>query len=134
MKKEYLFHGSPVRVNTLIPGHACDVQFEEGCQYAVYATTSRIMAILFSLGCIEDGSDAERIMMPEYGDKMLFKNCHPNYNGKGYIYHLDKSRFVHAMGSQWVCYDEIEPDFIEEIDVNDYLGYCIIEERNQTVT
>ena len=33
------------------------------------------------------------------------------------------------MGSQWVCYDEIVPDFIEEIDVNDYLDYCIIEKK-----
>ena len=31
------------------------------------------------------------------------------------------------MGSQWVCFDEIAPDFVEEIDVNDYLDYCIIE-------
>lgn len=34
------------------------------------------------------------------------------------------------MGSQWVCYEEIEPDYIEEIDVNDYLEYCIIEMGN----
>ena len=31
------------------------------------------------------------------------------------------------MGSQWVCYNEIEPDYVEEISVNDYLDYCIIE-------
>ncbi len=127
MKKEYLFHGSPIRVDRLIPSQACDVEYEEGCQYAVYATTNKTMAILFSMGCIEEGAGAERIMMPEYGDKMLFRNCRPNYNSKGYIYHLEKSKFVHAMGSQWVCYDEIVPEYIEEIDVNDYLDYCIIE-------
>lgn len=32
------------------------------------------------------------------------------------------------MNYQWVCFDEIVPDYIEEIDVNDYLDYCIIEE------
>lgn len=129
MEKEYLFHGSPVRVDRLIPSQACDVGFQEGCQYAVYATTNKIMAILFSMGCIETADNSDRIMMPEYGDKMLFRNCHPNYDGKGYVYSLDKSRFVHAMGSQWVCYDEIVPDAVEEIDVNDYLEYCIIEEQ-----
>ena len=127
MEKEYLFHGSPIKVDKLIPNQACDVEYKEGCQYAVYATTNKMMAILFSMGCIETGDNAERIMMPEYGDKMLFKNCHPNYNVKGYLYYLDKSKFIHAMGSQQVCYEEIEPDCIEEIDVNDYLEYCVIE-------
>lgn len=127
MEKEYLFHGSPIRVDKLVPNQAYDVEYKEGCQYAVYATSNKIMAILFSMGCIEIGDNAERIMMQKYGDKMIFKNCHPNYNGRGYLYYLDKSKFTHAMGSQWVCYDEIEPDYIEEIDVNDYLEYCIIE-------
>ena len=86
MKKEYVFHGSPVKVEKLIPNQACDIEYKEGCQYAVYATTNKKMAILFSMGCIEEGDDARRVMMPEYGDKMLFKNCHPNYNGKGYLY------------------------------------------------
>lgn len=127
MEKEYVFHGSPIRVDKLIPNQACDIEYKEGCQYAVYTTTNKIMAILFSMGCIEEGDNAQRVMMPEYGDKMLFKNCHPNYNGKGYVYYLEKNKFVHAMGSQWGCFDEIVPNFIEEIDVNDYLDYCIIE-------
>ena len=129
MEKEYLFHGSPIKVDKLIPNQAYDIEYKEGCQYAVYATTNKIMVILFSMGCIEEGADTQRVMMPEYGDKMLFKNCHPNYNGKGYLYYLEKSKFVHAMGSQWVCYEEIVPDFIEEINVNDYLEYCIIEKK-----
>ena len=46
MKKEYVFHGSPVKVEKLIPNQACDIEYKEGCQYAVYATTNKIMAIL----------------------------------------------------------------------------------------
>ena len=90
MEKEYVFHGSPIKVEKLIPNQACDIEYKEGCQCAVYATTNKIMAILFSMGCIEEGDNAQRVMMPEYGDKMLFKNCHPNYNGKGYLYYLEK--------------------------------------------
>lgn len=99
-EKEYIFHGSPIKVKK---------------------------AILFALGCITESDEAERIMMPEYGDKMLFRKCHPNYGGKGYLYYLDKSKFIHAMGTQWVCYDEIVPERIEEICVNEYLADCIIE-------
>lgn len=31
------------------------------------------------------------------------------------------------MGSQWVCYEEIIPERVEEIDVNEFLDDCIIE-------
>lgn len=50
------------------------------------------------MGYIEEGDNARRVMMPEYGNKMLFLNCHPNYNGKGCLYCLEKSKFVHAIG------------------------------------
>ena len=126
-EKEYIFHGSPIKVKKLVPNQACDIAFEEGCQLAVYGTTNKKMAILFALGCITESDEAERIMMPEYGDKMLFRKCHPNYGGKGYLYYLDESKFIHAMGTQWVCYDEIVPERIEEICVNEYLADCIIE-------
>lgn len=129
-EKEYLYHGSPKKLDKLIPNQACDMGFKEGCQLAVYATSKKSMAICFAMGCIQNGKkDAERIMLPEYGDKIVFKNCHPNYGAKGYVYKLDKSKFVHAIGTQWVCYDEIIPDEIIEIDVDDYLDYCIVEER-----
>nr|WP_297767237.1 hypothetical protein [uncultured Butyrivibrio sp.] len=85
------------------------------------------MAVCFALGCIEENGDAERIMLPQYGDKMVFRNCHPNYGGKGFIYLLDKEKFSHAMGTQWVCYQEIIPDEVIEINVDDYLDYCIVE-------
>ena len=126
--KDYLYHGSPFKLDKLIPNQAHDTGFDEGCQLAVYATSNQNMAICFALGCIADGDDAERIMMPEYGDKMIFKHCHPNYGGKGYVYRLDKSKFVHAMGSQWVCYEPVIPDEITEINVDDYLDLCVVEE------
>jgi len=125
--KEYLYHGSPLKLDKLIPNRAYDTGFEEGCQCAVYATENRNMAICFSLGCIKEKDNAERTMMPEYGDKMIFKNCHPNYGGKGYLYLLDKKDFTHALGSQWVCYEEIVPEKIIEINVDDYLHLCEID-------
>ena len=126
--KEYLYHGSPVKVERLKPNQAIDACYKEGCQLTVYATTNKKMAICFALGCIEDSKDFERIMMPEYGDKMVFRKCHPNYGGKGYVYCLDKTKFVPAMRSQWVCFEEIIPDMIIDINVDDYLDLCIIEE------
>lgn len=60
---------------------------------------------------------------------MLFKNCHPGYGQKGYVYVLDKEEFVHAMGSQWVAYNSQIPSDIIEIEVDDYADdYCIIAE------
>ena len=125
--KEYLYHGSPYKYDILIPNQAFDIGFEAGCQLAVYATSNRNMALCFALGSVADSEkEVERTMMPEYGDKMLFKNGHPNYGGKGYLYKLDKSKFTHAMGTQWVCYEEIIPEEIIEIQVNDYLDLCVV--------
>lgn len=124
----YLYHGSPFKIEALEPRQAHDTEYESGCQEAVYATDSLDMAICFALG-VEGSEDSERIMLPEYGKKMLFKNCHPRYGQKGYIYVLNREEFVHAMGSQWVAYKQQIPVDIIEIDVDDYIqDYCIIEE------
>lgn len=124
---EYLYHGSPIKVDELVPSQAFDIQFDEGCQLAVYATSNKTMAICFALGCVPNGeAEVERTMMPEYGEKMIFKNGHPNYGGKGYLYKVDKSKFYHAMGSQWVCFEKIVPEEIIEIEVDEYLDYCVV--------
>ena len=91
--KQYRFKGChAVKVDKLIPNQAMDVGFEEGCKLAVYATSNRNMAICFALGCVAndpaDEKEASRTMMPEFGDKMVFDGCHPNYGGKGYLYKL----------------------------------------------
>lgn len=78
---------------------------------------------------VEGGEDSERTMLPEYGMKMLFKNCHPRYGRKGYIYVLNRDEFVHAMGSQWVAYKEQIPVDIIEINVGEYTqDHCVIVE------
>jgi len=125
-----LWHGSPVKVDRLIPNQACDIGYKEGCRFAVYATSSRNMAICFAMGCVENdpgsGKKASRTMMPEYGEKMVFEGCHPNYGAKGYLYKLDASDFVHAMGTQWTCFKEVTPLEIIEINVDEYLELCIV--------
>ena len=121
-----LWHGSPVKVDKLIPNKAMDVGFEEGCKLAVYATSNRNMAICFALGCVVDEKNATRTMMPEFGDKMVFEGCHPNYGAKGYLYKLDGTGFEHAMGSQWTCMEEVIPLEVIEINVDDYLDMCVV--------
>lgn len=124
---DYLYHGSPYKFDVVRVRQAVDVMFEEGCQNAVYASESIDMAICFALG-VEGSADGERIMMPDDGMKMRFVNCHPRYGKKGYIYVLNKSSFVHVMGTQWVSHEDQEPVDILEISVNDYIdSHCIIE-------
>lgn len=125
---DYLYHGSPFKAEILYPKQAYDIEYEAGCQEAVYATDSLDMAICFALG-VEGGENSVRTMLPEYGMKMLFKNCHPRYGMKGYVYILNKEGFVHAMGSQWVSYKKQIPVDIIEINVDDYIeDHCMIEE------
>ena len=125
-----LYHGSPNKFEVLIPHQAYDSGFVAGCQKAVYATTNKTMAIGFALGAVADeNGEVEREMMPEYGEKMVFKKGHPNYGGKGYLYVIESENFQHAMGSQWVCFEEVHPIEIIEINVDDYLEYCMIKEN-----
>lgn len=122
-----LYHGSTSRYDVLIPHQAYDTGFVEGCQNAVYATSEKAMAIGFALGAkVDENGELEREMMPQYGYKMVFRKGSPDYGGKGYIYVLDGSKFVHAMGSQWVCFEPIEPLEVIEINVDDYLEYAIV--------
>lgn len=127
---EYLYHGSSGYFEKLIPQQANDIGFEEGCKKAVYATSNKNMALAFALGAVPNkNGEIERLMMPEFGDIMVFEKGTPNYGGKGYLYVLDKKGFQHAMGSQWVCFEEIEPIEIQEIDVDDYLYLCLVKEK-----
>ena len=128
-KPEVLWHGSPYKLDKLEPRQAVDVGFEEGCQLAVYATSNKEMAICFALGCEENqpGVDGKRTMLPEYGNRMVFEGCHPRYGAKGYLYQLDPSGFTHAMGSQWVCFQEVTPLERIELNVDDHLELCIIK-------
>ncbi len=125
-----LWHGSPYLLDKLVPNQACDIGFEQGCQLAVYATSSKEMAICFALGCEENrpGTCGRRTMMPEYGNRMVFEGCHPRYGSKGYLYRLDSKDFIYAMGSQWVCHHEVTPVERIEINVDDYLDLCIIRD------
>lgn len=127
---DYLYHGSSGYFEKLIPRQAYDIGFEEGCKKAVYATSNKNMALAFALGAVPNkNGEIERVMMPEFGDIMVFEKGTPNYGGKGYLYVLDKKKFQHAMGSQWVCFEEIEPIEIQEIDVDDYLYLCLVKEK-----
>lgn len=127
---EYLYHGSSKKIDILIPHQAVDTGFEEGCQNAVYATSNKNMALAFALGAKpnKDG-EIERVMLPESGDIMVFEKGTPNYGSKGYLYVLDKSKFKHCLGTQYVCFEEVEPIEIIEINVDDYLNLCSVREQ-----
>ena len=127
---EYLYHGSSKKIDILIPHQAVDTGFEEGCQNAVYATSNKNMALAFALGAKpnKDG-EIERVMLPESGDIMVFEKGTPNYGGKGYLYVLDKSKFKHCLGTQYVCFEEVKPIEIIEINVDDYLNLCSVREQ-----
>lgn len=127
---EYLYHGSDKKVSVLVPHQAKDECFEKGCQYAVYATSNKNMALAFALGGIPNNNgELVREMMPEYGDIMQFIKGYPNKGGKGYLYVLDKKDFKYEYGTQWVCYRAVTPLKVIEIDVDDYLYLCNVYEE-----
>ncbi|MCM1155103.1 MAG: hypothetical protein NC314_10275 [Roseburia sp.] len=129
---EYLYHGSSIKCEVLVPHQAIDTGFAEGCQNAVYATSDKNMALAFALGARPDeNGELERVMLPEYGNIMVFEKGTPDYGGKGYLYILDKAGFQHALGTQWVSFKAVKPIKIIEINVDDHLDLCMVKEKGK---
>ncbi|MCM1039168.1 MAG: hypothetical protein NC434_07585 [Ruminococcus sp.] len=129
---EYLYHGSSIKCEVLVPHQAIDTGFAEGCQNAVYATSDKNMALAFALGARPDeNGELERVMLPEYGNIMVFEKGTPDYGGKGYLYILDKAGFQHALGTQWVSFKAVKPIKIIEINVDDHLDLCMVKEKKK---
>lgn len=81
---EFLYHGSSNYFDVLKPYQAYDKGFEAGCQNAIYATSNKNMTLAFALGYVPNqNGEIERIMLPEFGDVMVFDKGRPNYGGKG---------------------------------------------------
>jgi len=135
IKPPFLYHGSSQLVNPLKPFQAYDFGFEEGNQYAVYASSEIDIALAFALGAVLDAEGkCDRVMDPKYGfpTKMIFFSGHPNYGGKGYLYKLNSDGFVFAGGTQWVNPNPVIPIEVKEINVDDYLHlyrYATNEEK-----
>lgn len=126
-KPPILYHGSSVLVDVLKPHQAYDWMHEEGCQFAVYATSDKDGALAFALGAIPDENGCvDQAMDPKYGLplKMIFFRGHPNYGGKGYLYVLSSDTFRHTGGNEWASPVPVKPLEVIEIEVDDYLHLC----------
>lgn len=146
---KYLWHGSPQKVDSLIPNKAHDIGFEEGCKLAVYATSSKEMAICFALGCeteclgeaqnaiyaaatfdevipfalpfrwYPDSPDG-RLSFDSDGINSFLHYGSINPNGKGYVYVLPSDTFELVDEWEWISRKEVKPIEIIEICVKDY--------------
>ena len=129
---DYLYHGSEGLYTELIPKKAMDEKYIERNLKAVYATTSKWMAICFALGKRPGVSgNISREISEERGKVIIFHEGKPNIGGVGYIYKLKRDGFIHIRGTQWVSFSPVKPIEVEKILVNDYLDYCIIKETDE---
>ena len=123
-KPRFLYHGSSVKVEALEPYQAYDWGHEEGCQFGVFATSVRDVALAFALGKKPDGNGkVGRVIRKKHPDdpiQMIFWEGTPNLGGKGYLYTLSSQDFLNAGGTQWACPHRVIPLEVTEILVDEY--------------
>jgi len=106
MKPIYLYHGSKVLVDELVPSHWYGFGGDVDCFAGVYAVERKELAIPFcfelihvmngSLFSVETNNDNEN-ETPE----VILKNCEIDWEHKGYLYKMKSNTFESVDSLQW---------------------------------
>lgn len=123
-KPKFLYHGSSIKVDMLLPKQAEDWLAPLGNEIGVYATSNKDIALAFALGARKDkDGNVSRFIFHKNNKsvQMIFALGSPNFGEKGYLYILPNESFEHLSGSQWISSKSVKPSDIIEINVDDYL-------------
>jgi len=123
---EFLYHGSPVKLDRLEPQPARGVGSEHDMLTAVYATDVRNMAIAFSMAGVHDAQGHLSWRLEMEGDQphIVYEAGRPRNGEVGFVYLLSPEGFVQVAPHQWVSYRPVTPLSCEAIRVDDYLGWA----------
>ncbi len=119
MNKEFLYHGSSCLVDILVPHKATGVGSSDDQQMAIYATSNRDFALLFSIPLKENAEGNYAWEISSVDNKLKMKLLAGKFDdtGKAYLYIVPKEKFIKIDEWQYVCYEAIEPLSYEEIDI-----------------
>lgn len=129
LENDYIFHGSPFLFEICKPHKAkCDSKNPSNEQTAIYGANNLKFAIVLAF---------EKLPKDKYSWKVSFINgkcvaelidgTYIDESAKGYLYCFEKSKFkpTHKNSTQYVCFTEIKPLKIFEINYKDYADLFI---------
>lgn len=124
MNSIYLYHGSKVLVDELIPNQAYGFGGETDCLKAIYAVERKVLAIPFCFKLINMLNNSSFCVdtdkeIPE----ITLKNCEVDWEHKGYLYKVKYNTFVNVDSLQWVSKVTVKPVEITIIDPNEYRAW-----------
>ena len=138
---KYLFHGSPKKLDKIIPHQAHDSNGnEENEDYAVFLTSSFIIASAyafkdkikeisddldynFNIGCTNDNDYFVDIENVRISDSIY---------GYIYVFPFDEAKVKYSGGAQYKYYGELEPIDVIKINFKDYRDKYNIKEGEST--
>jgi len=128
MNPIYLYHGSKVLVDELIPNQAYGFGGEADCFKAVYAVERKVLAIPFCFKLVNISNNSSfNIDTDKEIPEITLKNCEIDWEHKGYLYKVKSNNFVNIDSLQWTSKAIVKPVEITVIDPNEYrawVKYC----------
>jgi hypothetical protein len=124
-----LYHGSSIKTEILKPNQATGVGKDEDRQFALYATSDRDFALLFTIPVTPDGTGTfSWETITENGvSKMKINAGKVDLSGTGYLYPLDAKDFQRIDEIQFVSYKPVKPLSCEVINLSE-LQHLVITE------
>lgn len=123
LNEGYLLHGSPLKLDRLVPMQAHDNSRVAGCQKAVYASRHHLVAIVN--GLLVRGQGPSNFSLDGNKSHLHVIGNNVSWGKHGYVYILDPhlfERLLEADGSlswEFICREEVEPlqvlEFSDEI-------------------
>lgn len=122
-KPPFLYHGSHIKTDVLLPHQAFDGLSDIGTAHGVFATPYRELALVFALGAKPDAHGRiTRLVQSLDPINVVFLEGTPNVGGTGYIYVVESTSFEQLDDAQWISRKAVQPISVEEIHVDDHLN------------
>lgn len=108
-KPEFLYHGSPERVERLEPRTACGLPEESGTETGVYAYASPEACVPFALRYLPDEKGNLSIRIDDRTHQVTVSAGMVDWNWDGWIYRLPPDSFVRLDEMQWISREPVAP-------------------------
>jgi len=129
MNPIYLYHGSKLLVDELIPNQAYGFGGDVDCYTAIYAVKRKELAIPFSFKLINILKNSSfHIETDKEIPHVTLKNCEIDWEHKGYLYKVKSNTFENVDSLQWVSRVPVKPIEVTVINPKEYYKWISISE------
>ncbi|MHB0857827.1 MAG: hypothetical protein ACYC5M_09685 [Anaerolineae bacterium] len=108
-KPSYLYHGSKIRADILLPHQAAGLPEEQGSKFGVYAYSTFDMARFFALPIQPAPNGNLCVHFDEQTGRITLRAGTLDRGGWGYVYRVSSASFVLLDSHQWLSKEAVVP-------------------------